>query len=164
MRFSEEKEKIGTHSYSCCRPFEAELNEYHPKATRTLFIGNLEKDVTAQELKKHFEQFGEIIVSGLDSSLCGGLVLPSYFSRLFRLSQEIDIKKQGGVSSYAFCQFADIGSVVKAMRSLDGENLGQNRIKLGFGKSMHTTSVWVGGLAGKAHDAIVVWLDFATSD
>jgi RNA recognition motif-containing protein len=45
------------------RPYEAELDEFHPKATRTLFIGNLEKDVTPSELRKHFEQFGEIIVS-----------------------------------------------------------------------------------------------------
>ncbi|XP_034950926.1 protein split ends isoform X2 [Chelonus insularis] len=102
------------------RPFEAELDEYHPKATRTLFIGNLEKDVTASELRKHFEPFGEII--------------------------EIDIKKQGAVSSYAFCQYSDITSVVKAMRSMDGEHLGANRIKLGFGKSMPTTCVWVDGI------------------
>ncbi|XP_050446025.1 LOW QUALITY PROTEIN: protein split ends-like [Cataglyphis hispanica] len=102
------------------RPYEAELDEYHPKATRTLFIGNLEKDVTASELRKHFEQFGEII--------------------------EIDIKKQGAVSSYAFCQYSDIGSVVKAMRSMDGEHLGANRIKLGFGKSMPTPCVWVDGI------------------
>ncbi|XP_011634825.1 protein split ends isoform X2 [Pogonomyrmex barbatus] len=102
------------------RPYEAELDEYHPKATRTLFIGNLEKDVTSSELRKHFEPFGEII--------------------------EIDIKKQGAVSSYAFCQYSDIGSVVKAMRSMDGEHLGANRIKLGFGKSMPTSCVWVDGI------------------
>lgn len=64
-------------------------------------------------------------------------------------SQEIDIKKQGSVSSYAFCQYADIGSVVKAMRNMDGEHLGNNRIKLGFGKSMPTNCVWVDGVAGK---------------
>ncbi|XP_033609160.1 protein split ends isoform X5 [Cryptotermes secundus] len=103
------------------RPYEAELDEFHPKATRTLFIGNLEKDVTPSELRKHFEQFGEII--------------------------EIDIKKQGVVSSYAFCQYSDIASVVKAMRTMDGEHLGNNRIKLGFGKSMATNCVWVDGIA-----------------
>lgn len=103
------------------RPLEAELDEYHPKATRTLFIGNLEKDITAAELRKHFEQFGEII--------------------------EIDIKKQGAVSSYAFVQYSDISSVVKAMRKMDGEHLGANRIKLGFGKSMPTTCVWLDGIA-----------------
>jgi len=62
--------------------------------------------------------------------------------------QEIDIKKQGVVSSYAFCQYSDIASVVKAMRTMDGEHLGNNRIKLGFGKSMATNCVWVDGIAG----------------
>ncbi|CAG9824722.1 unnamed protein product, partial [Phaedon cochleariae] len=102
------------------RPYEAEIDEYHPKATRTLFIGNLEKDVTASELRKHFDQFGEII--------------------------EIDIKKQGAVSSYAFCQYTDIASVVKAIRQMDGEHLGNNRIKLGFGKSMPYAIVWLDGI------------------
>ncbi|BES92657.1 SPOC domain [Nesidiocoris tenuis] len=103
------------------RPFEAEQDEFHPKATRTLFIGNLEKDITTQEIRKHFDQFGEII--------------------------EIDIKKQGNSASYAFCQFSDISSVVRAMRTLDGEHIGANRIKLGFGKSMHTNCVWVDGVS-----------------
>ncbi|XP_008196762.1 protein split ends isoform X1 [Tribolium castaneum] len=102
------------------RPYEAEIDEFHPKATRTLFIGNLEKDVTASDLRKHFDLFGEII--------------------------EIDIKKQGAVGSYAFCQYSDIVSVVKAIRAMDGEHLGNNRIKLGFGKSMPTNCVWVDGV------------------
>ncbi|XP_013774796.1 LOW QUALITY PROTEIN: msx2-interacting protein-like [Limulus polyphemus] len=105
------------------RPLEADLDEFHPKATRTLFIGNLEKDITHSELRKHFEQFGDII--------------------------EIDIKKQGATSTslYAFIQFSDITSVVKAIRKLDGENLyGTNRIKLGFGKSMPTCCVWIDGV------------------
>ena len=101
------------------RPYEAELDEYHPKSTRTLFIGNLEKDITANELRKHFECFGEIL--------------------------EIDIKKQGP-SPYAFCQYADIVSVVKAMRKMDGEHLGKTRVKLGFGKSMPTQNVWIDGV------------------
>lgn len=102
------------------RPYEAELDEYHPKATRTLFIGNLEKDITSSELRKHFDCFGEII--------------------------EIDIKKQG-MNAYAFCQYSDIISVVKAMRQMDGEHLGTNRIKLGFGKSMPTNCVWIDGIS-----------------
>ncbi|XP_074603630.1 uncharacterized protein LOC141857105 [Brevipalpus obovatus] len=102
------------------RPLEAELDEYHPKATRTLFVGNLEKDITLSELRSHFEQFGDII--------------------------EIDIKKQGNNSTYAFIQYSDISSVVRAMRKLDGEKLGSNRIKLGFGKSMPTDCVWLHGI------------------
>lgn len=107
------------------RPYEAELDEYHPKATRTLFIGNLEKDITATELRKNFDCFGEII--------------------------EIDIKKQG-VNAYAFCQYSDILSVVKAMRQMDGEHLGSTRIKLGFGKSMPTNCVWIDGVSDAASE------------
>ncbi|XP_065357231.1 protein split ends isoform X2 [Calliphora vicina] len=108
------------------RPYEAELDEYHPKSTRTLFIGNLEKEITASELRQHFECFGEII--------------------------EIDIKKQG-MSAYAFCQYSDIVSVVKAMRKMDGEHLGNNRIKLGFGKSMPTNCVWIDGIGEKISES-----------
>ncbi|XP_030745422.1 protein split ends-like isoform X3 [Sitophilus oryzae] len=124
--------KIEVASYAVCDVddgefrYESEIDEYNPKATRTLFIGNLEKDVTASDLRKHFEQFGEII--------------------------EIDIKKQGAVSSYAFCQYADIVSVVKAIRKMDGEHLGNNRVKLGFGKSMAYSCVWVDGVAEAVTD------------
>ena len=45
------------------KPPEAELDEYHPKATRTLFVGNLEKEITIQQLREIFKPFGEIIVS-----------------------------------------------------------------------------------------------------
>ncbi len=46
------------------KPPEAELDEYHPKSTRTLFVGNLEKDIQSEELRDIFNDYGEIIVSG----------------------------------------------------------------------------------------------------
>lgn len=97
---------------------------------RLRFLGNLEKDTTASDLRKHFDQFGEII--------------------------EIDIKKQPAVSSYAFCQYSDIESVVKAIRTMDGEHLGNNRIKLGFGKSMPTNCVWVNGVADTVNEKYLI--------
>lgn len=91
------------------------------QATRTLFIGNLEKDVTQQQLRDKFKHFGRII--------------------------EIDIKKgSGGGAGYAFCQYASISSVVEAIRAMDGEHVGSSRVKLGFGKPVATTCVWVDGL------------------
>ena len=45
------------------KPPEADLDEHHPKSTRTLFIGNLEKDITIDELKEKLKTYGEIIVS-----------------------------------------------------------------------------------------------------
>ena len=44
------------------KPPEAELDEYHPKATRTLFVGNLEKDIMSEELREIFNAYGEILV------------------------------------------------------------------------------------------------------
>lgn len=86
-----------------------------------MFIGNLEKDVTQQQLRDKFKHFGRII--------------------------EIDIKKgSGGGAGYAFCQYASISSVVEAIRAMDGEYVGNSRVKLGFGKPVATTCVWVDGL------------------
>ena len=48
---------------SLSRPVDGqEVDEYNSRATRTLFIGNLSKDITAEKLRKHLNQFGEIIV------------------------------------------------------------------------------------------------------
>jgi len=44
------------------KPNESELDEYHPRATRTLFVGNLDKDITRADLNNKFSQFGEILV------------------------------------------------------------------------------------------------------
>jgi len=44
--------------------------------------------------------------------------------------QDVDIKIQGVVSAYAFVQYSDIVSVVKAMRKMDGEHIGKNKIKV----------------------------------
>lgn len=45
------------------RPIETDVDEFHSKATRTLFIGNLNSNSSAADLRKTFETFGEIIVS-----------------------------------------------------------------------------------------------------
>lgn len=44
------------------RPPEAELDEYHHKATRTLFVGNLQLDITKEQLKDIFRRYGLILV------------------------------------------------------------------------------------------------------
>jgi RNA recognition motif-containing protein len=37
------------------------LDEYHPKATRTLYVGNLAREVSANDLHEKFAAFGEIL-------------------------------------------------------------------------------------------------------
>lgn len=44
--------------------------------------------------------------------------------------QDIDIKKVNGVPQYAFLQYSDIASVCKAIKKMDGEYLGNNRLKV----------------------------------
>ena len=105
-----------------------EQDEYHHKSTRTLFIGNLEKDVTASDLRKKFHQYGQIL--------------------------EVEIKKQN-CSTFAFCQYSDIKSVVAAMLAMDGEYLGTHRIKLGFGKCMPTRCVWLDGVSDAVTDTFL---------
>ncbi|KAK7136488.1 hypothetical protein R3I93_016725 [Phoxinus phoxinus] len=109
-----------TESENEFRPLDGRIDEFHPKATRTLFIGNLEKTTNYQQLLDVFQRFGEIV--------------------------DIDIKRVNGIPQYAFVQYSDIASVCKAIKKMDGEYLGTNRLKLGFGKSMPTACVWLDGL------------------
>lgn len=44
--------------------------------------------------------------------------------------QDIDIKKVNGAPQYAFLQYCDIASVCKAIKKMDGEYLGSNRLKV----------------------------------
>ena len=146
------------------RPLEADLDEYHPKATRTLFIGNLEKDVTAAELRSSFETFGPIIEidikkqsQGGASGAAGAVASASSVGSVVggggggnsssSSSSSSAANNNNNNNAYAFCQYADIASVVRAMRHLDGEQVGNTRVKLGFGKSMPTNCVWLHGVA-----------------
>ncbi|CAJ0936545.1 unnamed protein product [Ranitomeya imitator] len=92
-----------TESENEFRPLDERIDEFHPKATRTLFIGNLEKTTTHLDLHNVFQRFGEIV--------------------------DIDVKKVNGVPQYAFLQYCDITSVCKAIKKMDGEYLGNNRLK-----------------------------------
>lgn len=56
-----------------------------------------------------------------------------YFDILLIISfflKDIDIKKVNGVPQYAFVQYSDIASVCKAIKKMDGEYLGSNRLKV----------------------------------
>lgn len=51
-----------TESENEFRPLDGRIDEFHPKATRTLFIGNLEDTTSYQQLLDIFQRFGEIVV------------------------------------------------------------------------------------------------------
>ncbi|KAG9466152.1 hypothetical protein GDO78_017137 [Eleutherodactylus coqui] len=109
-----------TQSENELRPLDEPIDEFHPKASRTLFIGNLPKTTTPLDLHNVFQRFGEIL--------------------------NIEIKKVNKVPLYAFLQYCDITSVCQAIKKMDGEYLGKKRLKLGFGKSMPSNCLWIDGL------------------
>ncbi|XP_076804995.1 uncharacterized protein LOC143448925 isoform X4 [Clavelina lepadiformis] len=96
------------------------IDEFHPRASRTLFVGNLDKTVGYSDIQNIFVRFGEIVA--------------------------IEIKKQNSIPQYAFLQYTDIASVVKAIQKMDGEKLGKNTLKLGFGKTVMSSCIWVEGV------------------
>ncbi|XP_029212222.2 RNA-binding protein 15-like [Acropora millepora] len=104
------------------RPTEYIPPEDDPKATRTLFVGNLETSISSQELRRAFERFGDVL--------------------------DVDIKRpaRGQGNTYAFVKFADLDVAAKARVEMQGEIIGRNRVKIGYGKSQQTTRLWVGGL------------------
>jgi RNA-binding protein 15 len=93
-----------------------------PKATRTLFVGNLESSISRQDVRRQFERYGVV--------------------------EDVDIKRpiRGQGSTYAFVKFIDLDVATKAKVAMQGSFFGRNQVKIGYGKSMPTTRLWIGGL------------------
>lgn len=112
---------------------ELDLDEYSSKATRTLYIGNLDRDVKYSDIREKLDKkYGDII--------------------------EIEIKKDNkkplsSVNSYAFIQFSDIKSVVKAIRGMNGKTIGKNEIKIGFGKTKPARTLWLDNISDQLKEA-----------
>ncbi|CAF4377134.1 unnamed protein product, partial [Rotaria magnacalcarata] len=77
---------------------DPDFDEYSVKATRTLYIGNLQSEISYNELREAYAEYGDII--------------------------ELEIKRQTQSPHqlpFAFVQYADIKSVVKAMKAFESK-------------------------------------------
>ncbi|XP_075052019.1 RNA-binding protein 15 [Mixophyes fleayi] len=92
------------------------------RANRTLFLGNLDINVTESELRRAFERFGAIT--------------------------EVDIKRagRGQNSTYGFLKFENLDMAHRAKVAMSGKYILRNCIKIGYGKATPTNRLWVGGL------------------
>ncbi|XP_035239137.1 putative RNA-binding protein 15B [Anguilla anguilla] len=103
-------------------PEEDLMPEDDQRATRNLFIGNLDSNVSEAELRRGFDKYGII--------------------------EEVVIKRpargQGG--AYAFLNFQNLDMAHRAKVSMSGRVFGGNPVKIGYGKANPTTRLWVGGL------------------
>ena len=92
-----------------------------PSATRTLFVGNLEQDITERELRDLFSPYGRI--------------------------ECVDIKLQrASATSYAFVKFLTINDAINAKNDMHGRQYGELTLKIGFGRGSPSTKVWIGNL------------------
>ncbi|KAL7306117.1 hypothetical protein TKK_0001567 [Trichogramma kaykai] len=96
--------------------------EDDPLATRTLFAGNLEINITEDELRRIFGKYGIV--------------------------DDIDIKRPppGTGNAYAFVRFQTLDMAHRCKVELSGQYIGKFQCKIGYGKATPTTRIWVGGL------------------
>lgn len=92
------------------------------KATRTLFVGNLEVSISDPDLRKIFERYGSVV--------------------------DIDVKRPapGQGNAYAFIKFLNLDMAHRAKVEMSGQYIGKFQCKIGYGKATPTTRIWVGGL------------------
>lgn len=62
---------------------------FDPHATRTVFVGNLDKGMTHGELRNIFERFGEVVVC--NCLLLGFNLLSSSMSRLYEIYKSFSV-------------------------------------------------------------------------
>ncbi|KAG4078904.1 hypothetical protein HA402_007454 [Bradysia odoriphaga] len=96
--------------------------EDDPQATRTLFAGNLEVNISEEELRRIFGKYGQL--------------------------DDIDIKRPnpGAGNAFAFVRFENLDMAHRAKIELSGQYIGKFQCKIGYGKANPTTRIWVGGL------------------
>ena len=83
------------------------VNEFDPKSSRTLFIGNVPREIEETDLYKIFRKYGKIL--------------------------DIDVKRmQYGEVTYAFVQYAHIITCVEAINAEDGRKVGPYRCKVWY--------------------------------
>lgn len=96
--------------------------EFDEKATRTLFVGNLDVNISDMDLKHIFEKYGFV--------------------------EDIDIKRpqKGQGNAYAFIKFINLDCAHRAKVEMSGKYIGKFQCKIGYGKVTPTTCLWVGGI------------------
>lgn len=109
--------------------------EDDPLSTRTLFTGNLELNITEEEIRRIFGRYGNLL--------------------------DIDIKRPppGTGNAYAFIRYENLDMAHRAKVELSGQYIGKFQCKIGYGKVHATTKVWVGGLGSWCTPSLL-WKEF----
>nr|CAH8849114.1 unnamed protein product [Trichobilharzia regenti] len=97
-------------------------SEKESMATRTLFVGSLEPDITEKEVLTAFERYGYV--------------------------EQIDIKRspKPGAHSYAFVRFQNLDMARRAKVSMSGRCVRSLHCKIGYGKAIPSHCLYISGL------------------
>ncbi|VDM62234.1 unnamed protein product [Angiostrongylus costaricensis] len=111
-----------------------EVDVFHPKASRTLYVGGLESRISDDTLRRRFGKYGLIL--------------------------DVDVKNYESPSPFAFIQFADIESAVRAINAHSSSVVHANRkgkkFQPNFGRSMTTNKLWVGSIPPQIGEDYVI--------
>ncbi|ESN91188.1 hypothetical protein HELRODRAFT_182160 [Helobdella robusta] len=110
-------------SYRNDKHFHFHDDSDEKNATRTLFIGNLDYEITAEELATIFGRYGIV--------------------------EDIDIKRstlQMHSSVYAFIRFVNLEMARRAKAEMSGQYIRKFQCRIGYGKHVPSNCLWVGGL------------------
>jgi len=104
------------------RPGEDFPPEDDPGATRSLFLGNLDRSLNREDIYSEFEEYGDIL--------------------------ECDIKqaRNANHSNFGFVKYLDLNMAWKAKLAMNGKVLHRNAIRVGWGRPVPSKVLWVGGL------------------
>jgi len=99
--------------------------EENPGASRTLFVGNIDANLSPDDIKQVFENFGIV--------------------------EEVRLKDRqaevgGPGRPFAFVRFFNLNQAYVAKMEMSGKHIGRYRCRIGYGKAMATNCVWIGGL------------------
>ncbi|CAB1315364.1 unnamed protein product [Coregonus sp. 'balchen'] len=129
-----------TESENEFRPLDGRIDEFHPKATRTLFIGNLEKTTSYQQLLDIFQRFGEIVLGFGKSMPTTCVWLDGLASNITEQYLTRHFCRYGHVVKVVFDRLKGMSLILynntdfaqAAVRETKGWKIGGNKIKVDF--------------------------------
>ena len=128
------------------------LDEYCSKATRTLYIGNLDRDIKEEVLKERLDKkYGDILNIEIKRDQINQNQNFQFQTQQQQQQQQSSLLTSNpiGNSTFAFIEFTSIKSVIKAIKCMDGKCIGNSIIRLGFGKIKPYQCVWFDDLSEK---------------
>lgn len=123
-----------------------DLDEYSQKASRTLYIWNLDRDVKAADIRDKLDK-------RLNAEIIGEIEIIRKENNNNNNTNNGSSTKKSSILTSAYVQFSDIKSVIRAQRSLHGKLIGKNEIRVGFGRTKATRMLWLDNVSEQVRES-----------